>query len=166
MKMTSKLAAFLTTMLLAATAGAAQFYKWTDDQGVTHYSEEAPPASAGKASEVKVRTKLPSGAREAMDNQQKAGSDALKKDAANKDKSAGKKDEKPQSAANAPKDDAKTPEQYAEKCKQLKENLATLQSRGRVREAEPDGSVRALSDEEKQQRQDETQRQIKAFCEG
>ncbi len=167
MKMTNTLAAIVTATLLSTSVSAAQFYKWTDEQGVTHYSEAPPPSSVGKASEVKVRTKLPSGAKEILDNQQKIVDDKSKNNALGKDKAVGKKnDDKtaPSTAAATP--DQKTPEQYAEKCKMLRENLETLQTRGRIREANADGSVRALPDEEKQQRLDETQRQIKAFCEG
>ena len=39
------------------------------------------------------------------------------------------------------------------------------QSRGRIREADEKGETRYLTDEEKQQRLDDVQRQIKAFCE-
>lgn len=156
MKMTMTLAAFLAALALGNTAQAAQFYKWTDEQGATHYTETPPPASAGKASEVKVRTKLPSGAQAAQP-----------KDAAEKaaKPAAGKKDEKAPAAAKTG-DKSQAPEQYAEKCKTLKSNLDAMQSHGRVRETDAEGNVRALTDEEKQQRMDETQREIKAYCEG
>lgn len=157
MKMTKTLAAFSAAFLLSSAASAAQFYKWTDEQGVTHYSEEAPPSSASKASEVKVRTKLPSGSSAAAAGTAKAAADV--------NKAAPKKDEKA-GAKKTPDSEKKSPEQYAEKCKTLKENLEAMQSHGRVRETTADGTVHALSEEEKQQRMDETQRQIKAFCEG
>ncbi len=158
MKMTKLLAAGLTVFALSPLAMAAQFYKWTDEQGVTHYSEEPPPASAGKASEVKVRTRLPSGAQ--------TDADAVTDDKAATKPQAGKPDKKEDKAATKPDESKAPPEQYAERCKSLKENLEAMQSRGRVRETGADGSVRALTDEEKQQRLDDTQRQIKAFCEG
>ncbi|MDQ8038379.1 MAG: DUF4124 domain-containing protein [Pedobacter sp.] len=161
MKMTSTLAALLATFLLTGTVEAAQFYKWTDEQGVTHYTESPPPASAGKASEVKVRTKLPSGAREAAENSKKAATPE-----AGKGKAADKKDDKAAAPAKNTAENKETPEQYAEKCKTLKANLDAMQSHGRVRETDAEGNVRALSDEEKQKRMDETQREIKAYCEG
>lgn len=160
MKMTSTLTAFLTAMLLTTGVSAAQFYKWTDEQGATHYSESPPPASAGKASEVKVRTKLPSGTREALESQQKAASENAEKGLA-----AGKKDEKSASTAKTAAEDKKSPEQYAEKCKTLRSNQEAMQSHGRVKESGADGSVRVLTEEEKKQRMDEVQREIKAFCE-
>lgn len=156
MKITNALAAFSAALLLSSAASAAQFYKWTDEQGVTHYSEEAPPASAGKASEVKVRTKLPSGSAAATTGSAKAAADV--------NKAQKKKDDK--ATAAKPSNDNKTPEQYAEKCKGLRSNLDAMQSHGRVMETAADGSVRPLTEEEKQKRMDETQREIKAYCEG
>lgn len=168
MTITKTLAAFSATLLLSSTVVAAQFYKWTDDQGATHYSEEPPPASVGKASEVKVRTKLPSGSRAAAEAQAAAAATVTGKakggDKADTAGTPGKKNEKP--ADTVPASDTKTPEQYAEKCKTLRANLEAMQAHGRVRETAADGSVRSLSDEEKQKRMDETQRQIKGFCEG
>lgn len=162
MKMTSTLATLLATFLLAGTVEAAQFYKWTDEQGATHYSEEPPPASAGKASEVKVRTKLPSGAREAAENSKKAATS----EAGKGKPAADKKDEKATAPAKSSAESKEPPEQYAEKCKTLKSNLEAMQSHGRVRETDAEGNVRALTEEEKQKRMDETQREIKAYCEG
>lgn len=160
MKMTSTLAALLATFLLAGTVEAAQFYKWTDEQGVTHYSEEPPPASASKSSEVKVRTRLPSGAQEA---QQKAAAEKSGT-AASKDAGADKKNGK--TAPAKATEEKKSTEQYAEKCKTLRANLEAMQNHGRVKASGADGEVRVLTDEEKNQRMDETQREIKAFCEG
>ncbi|MGH8493635.1 MAG: DUF4124 domain-containing protein [Moraxellaceae bacterium] len=159
--MTSTLATLITAILLTTTAGAAQFYKWTDDQGVTHYSEEPPPASASKSSEVKVRTRLPSGAQTQIDKEAKPVDDKNAKSQPKKDDKAA-----PDKTSTDKAADNQTPEQYQEKCKALKANLETMQSHGRVREADKEGNLRALSEEEKQRRMDETQRGIKAYCEG
>lgn len=160
MKMTSTLIAFLTAMLLSTGVSAAQFYKWTDEQGATHYSESPPPASAGKASEVKVRTKLPSGTREALESQQKAANEKTEKSPASS-----QKDGKAAPPAKTADENKKSPEQYAEKCKTLRSNQEAMQNHGRVKESSADGSVRVLTEEEKHQRMDEVQREIKAFCE-
>lgn len=57
MKRTLCLLSLVAPLLAAAPAEAAKFYKWTDAQGVTHYSADPPPASANKASEVRVRSR-------------------------------------------------------------------------------------------------------------
>jgi hypothetical protein len=43
-------AALLAALIVAApaTAAAQQFYKWVDDQGVTHYGEKPPPGRPAK----------------------------------------------------------------------------------------------------------------------
>lgn len=157
MKTTASLAAFLGTLLLAASAQAAQFYKWTDEQGVTHYSADPPPKSVGNASEVKVKTRLPADSEAAGSKLEKQRTDAKKADKA---------------APAAPKkEDSATaakpgPERYAEKCKNLQSDLKAMQEHARISVADDKGEVRTLTEEEKQQRIDDAQRQVKAFCEG
>lgn len=156
MKILKLHAALLGVALLASPVMAGQFYKWTDEQGVTHYSEEPPPKSAKNAAEVKVQTRTPSGAAAAEENLQKQREAATKAMAdANKDK---------KSPAPTPSDKADK-SQYAERCKQLKANLDTMESHGRVSEMDEKGEKRVLPEEEKTKRMDETKRQIKAFCE-
>lgn len=36
-------------MALAATAAQAQYFRWVDEQGKTHYGDRPPPTAAGKA---------------------------------------------------------------------------------------------------------------------
>lgn len=153
MKMTTTGAALLGALLMASVAAAAQFYKWTDEQGVTHYSEDPPPKSATGTSEVKVQTRLPSDSDEAVSNLQKQRDETLKAS-----------DKAKEDATKSKVDVSKAPEKYAEKCKTLQANLQAMQEHGRVKETDDKGEVRVLTDEEKNNRMDETQRQIKAFC--
>ncbi len=46
------LASGLAALVLALPAAAADFYKWVDDKGVTHYSSEPPPNS--KSQQVRI----------------------------------------------------------------------------------------------------------------
>jgi hypothetical protein len=150
MKTTTALAVLLGMLAHPAWA-AEQFYKWTDEQGVTHYSADPPPKSATSTSEVKVSTRLPSDGEDAPPA-------APKQDAPDR-KDGDKK------AADADKPaTGKVPPQYAERCKTLQSNLQTMQEHGRVKTTDDKGEVRVLSDEEKQKELDDTQRQIKAFC--
>lgn len=141
--------------LLAAPAMAAQFYKWTDENGVTHYSETPPPDSVKSSTAIKVPSRQPSGAETAAQNLQKQREAAIKAlDEAGKKGTA--------ATPGAAKDNK---EQYAERCKQLKANLAVMESSGRVSEKDDKGEKRILTEEEKAKRIEDTRRQIKAFCE-
>src|SRR5258708_26942007 len=45
-------ASFIAAAVLAAAAWGAGTYKWTDDQGVVHYSDKAPPEMPTKGATV------------------------------------------------------------------------------------------------------------------
>lgn len=147
--------AALLGSLLAAPVMAAQFYKWTDENGVTHYSENPPPATAKSSSEVKVQTRLPSGTTAATDSLER------QREAASKRLSEKTQTETQDTSSTAKSDKS----DYAERCRQYKSNLEAMESHGRVSETNSQGEKRILSDEEKNKRMDETRRQIKAFCE-
>jgi hypothetical protein len=161
MKTTTSLLSCLALggLLLAAAPAdaAAKFYKWTDEQGATHYSEDPPPSTVKGASEVKVRTRLPYSSEEKAAAPQ-AGKEtaSAKKDDKKDDKSKGKKEEAPKAPP--------APEQYAEKCKKLNSDLQTMQEHERVKVTDASGEPRVLTSDEKSARQDSIQREIKAFC--
>ena len=117
----------------------------------THYSADPPPKSATATSEVKVSTRLPSDGEDTPPATPKQDAPAKKegdKKAADTDKPA----------------TGKVPPEYAERCKILQSNLQTMQDHGRVKMTNDKGEVSVLSDEEKKKQMDDTQRQIKAFC--
>lgn len=140
--------------LLATPVMAAQFYKWSDEQGVTHYSESPPPETAKGATEVKVQTRTPSGSEAAVENLQK------QREAATKSLTDAEKKKTPGKTSPAKADKS----EYAERCKKLQANLATMESSGRVSEPDENGEKRYLTEEEKNKRMDDTRRQIKAYC--
>lgn len=166
MKRTLCLLSLVAPLLATAPAEAAKFYKWTDAQGVTHYSADPPPASANKASEVRVRSRQ---ADEAEADQAEAAGDGAQPAAAGKSAAAAKPAAAAKETAGEAKDKnetaAKAPEQYAEKCKQFRSNLQSMEEHARVKETDAKGEVKVLTDEEKNARLDVTRRQIKAFCE-
>ena len=51
-----KRTALLMLLLLAAGAAGAQVYKWVDDKGVTHYSDQPPPPSTPARTKVEVKS--------------------------------------------------------------------------------------------------------------
>lgn len=156
--------ALLALALGASTAEAAKFYKWTDADGVTHYSAD-PPADASKASEVRVKNRSSAAAPAGGDAAPASGTGAADADAGaggmDKKERAGK-DKKDEPA----KATGKEPAQYAEKCKQLRQDLQTIQEHERIKTRDvASGEVRVLTEDERNSRLDDTQRQIKAYCE-
>jgi hypothetical protein len=148
---------FLATVALGAYA-SEEYYKWIDERGVTHYSE-TPPDDTGKfkSQVISVSTRLPMGSEAAVSNLEKQRSDAAKEKTQGKEgvTKVGKK-----------ADVSNAPDQYKEKCTQLKADLQTLSDKaGRIKIQDAKGEVHTMTEEERTQRIDENQRQIKAFCE-
>lgn len=139
----------LACLVTAGPAFADKYFKWTDAKGVTHYSDAPPPPDAASTGEVKVTTRLPSDSESAVERLEKQRAETLKNLNA------------PATAAVPAKVDKS---QYAERCKQLRANLQTMQNSGRVKEQDEKGETRVLTEEEKKQRMDDAERQIKAFC--
>ena len=141
--------------LLATPVMAAQYYKWIDDQGVTHYTETPPPETAKGATEVKVQTRTPSGAEAAVENLQK------QREAATKSLTDAEKKKTPEKTSPSKADKAAN----AERCKKLQANLVIMETNGRVSELVEKGEKRYLTEEEKTKRMDDARKQIKVLCE-
>ena len=135
---------FLTASLLIGicpVSMAAQIYKWVDEQGVTHFDTQ-PPQGREAATVV---TPSPSAGKPAT----------LPRSNAIGDQQAIDKTVKKQVA-----------EQQAQLkvfCEQARTNLAQLQNNPRLRE-DVDGEMRRLTDEQRQERTAEAQRQIAENC--
>lgn len=166
MKKTHSFLACLALAVLATSAQAgSKFYKWTDAQGVTHYTAEPPPSTVKGASEVKVRSQqLPEEAADAATSAQEAGNNAQKTDTKGKDQDQAKSKEKEKDKEQK-KEGAAGNERYAERCTKLNADLDTMKTHTQIRVSDGKGEAKLLSDEEKNAKQDEVQRQIKAFCE-
>lgn len=158
MNKTIALASLLALALGVPAAEAAKFYKWTDDKGVTHYTIEPPPAGA-KSSEVRIKTRSYSDAEEPVPAA--AGKGPKPAPGASGQRAAPAKPD----AAKEQKADTRTPEKYAEKCKNLRANLQSMQEHARVKVQEGGGEPRLLTDAEKNSRLEDTQRELKAYCE-
>ena len=121
----------LTLMSLAACASAAekqQAYKWTDANGVVHFTDTPPPKEIPNVQAVKI-----------VDN-------ATVVDAAPAN------DKTAQASTDAKAPAADTPENRAKLCDQAKHNLAMLQSPFPVSELGPDGKVKTIDDKERDAR--------------
>jgi hypothetical protein len=120
---------------------AGQIYKWVDAQGVTHFGAQPPQ---GQAATSVVTPSVPAGKPSTLPR-----SDAIG------DQQAIDKTVKKQVA-----------EQQAQLkvfCEQARTNLAQLQNNPRLRE-EIDGEMRRLTDETRQERITEAQKQIEQNC--
>lgn len=130
----------LLALVLSPNALSKDFYKWQDEQGVTHYS--AHPPRGDKAS-TKIRaTNIKGKAAPAKSSAPKNEAPAATKPTS-VEKAASKKD--PQA------------------CKRARTNLKTLQEHGRVRVKEGD-DYRFLSDEEHKANQLRAKKEIKTAC--
>lgn len=131
---------FLFTSLAISQSALSsdKVYTWTDAQGVVHYGERPPKDT--KATLIRTRT--------------------------------GHSDPAPQSEAPAaPQETTEQPQQTsgveknAQQCTTARQNLTTLTGYARVKIADANGETRYLSEEEKQQKMDETQKVIDQVCE-
>ena len=149
----------------------AAIYKWVDEQGNTHYSQNK-PASATKTERIKVSSERPED------------TSSYKKPSLNKPEEADPAAEGEETADSTPQTEEekqKQAEQEAAKkaaeekpkiskkkkkagCESARRNLSTMQSRGQIRTKDKDGNYRYMSDAEKQARIKRTQDIIKKNC--
>jgi hypothetical protein len=141
---------FLGLCLSATTAFAAQsqVYKWTDAQGVVHYSDAPPPTSQPNVQQVRV-----------------SGGDrphAVEGDATADVPASKPADATPPDNATA---QAAPPENSHDKdCANARSNLELLQSKFQVSVAGSDGKAVALDDKARQAQIADMNAQIATFC--
>lgn len=131
-------------MLSSPTMAAKSYYKWVDENGVTHYSARKPHDKESEA--ISVTTGL---SRDDSDQPSPAENSA-QADAASTSEDPAAED------PEANKD--------PERCEIAKSNLKILNESARIREATEDGSFRYLSDDEKGQRKETAQQAITESC--
>ena len=154
----------LTGLLtLAAANSHAAIYKWVDEEGNVHYSQEK-PTGATNTERMNISGYKPED------------TSTYKKPSLNK-KEEGKPDEQakegeenqqqdPQAAAPKEEDPMKKmdPKKKKQGCESAKNNLATMQARGQIRTRDADGNLRYLTEAEKQARIKKSQDIIKKHC--
>ena len=145
--------ATLSTVILfsSAAALAGKIYKWTDAEGNVHYGSDKPADSDAEKMKVDTsKTGVDRGA-EALDNL-KQGVD----DDAERIKEEGIPAEPP--VPSLPMKEVK------KRCQNAKQDLATIQARGQLRERDASGEIRYVSDEEKQRRIKAAKQQVREYC--
>jgi hypothetical protein len=138
----------LLCTVVAAHAAPTQVYKWTDANGVVHYSEAPPPPTTPKVETVHVSGDDRAHAAESAD----AGSGDKPKDA---------------TAANASPANAavpNTPENRAKECQMARNNLTLLQSNAPVNVVGADGKTQPMEDSSRQARIEGVKDQIALLC--
>lgn len=160
-----KLSLFSVLMSMSSLNQAAEsFYKWVDERGVTHYSQNPPEeTSKVKPETVNVSTYVPRGADDAVKKSEQQRTEKIDTLKTNKNGKEGVT----KTGDNAKKTDiSKVKADYKEKCAAQQKNQEALTSRGdNVRITDANGEQRKMTSEELAQKRDETQRLIKAYCE-
>lgn len=121
-------------LFLSATGVTAAMYKWVDEDGVTHYTQQPPPAG------IEAETMKPP---PAVDS--KAAGESLQKrlqQFEKNDKEKGEQTEKQQETRL-------TAQEKKENCRKARERLTSFQ-RPRVNFVDKDGTRRRASEEERQ----------------
>jgi hypothetical protein len=144
----------ICALLVFATASPAadtqDIFKWTDDQGEVHYTQFPPP---GRKAEKLREAPPPAQSPEIQQNDLQKQVDTMEQQ--NEEQLQGAKDAK----------------QWADiqkirrsNCETAHKNLVNLQRGGNVRYMGPNGEVIRLTEEERQKRLDETNKQIEENC--
>ena len=135
-------------LVFFCSLGIADVYKWTDDKGITHYTQYKPLKY--KSELVDAPPPPPSSAPD------------LNKPYAEQINQVGQQRRQQQAAskASASKDDFN-----AQQCSTAKKNLNMLRSEGRVSFIDSSGEKVYFTDEQKQSRIQEAQKQIEFYCE-
>lgn len=137
----------VAALVAAQPLVAAEYYKWVDEAGVTHYSQQPPP------DDVRARVKAESATLPASTPDAPPGGSA----------SAGEPGTQ-SGAEDAEADEG--PGTVAEFCKQMREREQTLAGDRPVRTKNADGTLEPLAGEARQQRLQQVRSQIEQHCQG
>ena len=140
-------------LTLASLSSAAKFYKWVDDNGVTHYG--ASPPLGVQAIEVNTRTSASSDQERAIDSLNAKREASARAKAADEQRAEEKKrmDTEPDAVAR-------------ERCEQHQKNLDTLKNKPIVRQDNPEtGEMEVLDQEARNKMIVETQEALNQ-CQG
>ncbi len=146
---------FLTVLMAccmwAGPAHAGNAFKWVDEQGVTHYSQTPPPGQRSESVAVPGRPapeKPPAASAEASQPQP-----------------AGAEQPAPEAGQTPDQRTAAEREAIGQKvCQGLREDLAKLEQYPRIFLRDAQGKGVWLTPEERQQRIDQTKKQLQEMC--
>lgn len=149
--------ALLASTLLVLLAGHASagnaFYKWTDKDGVTHYSESPPPDGVS-GTEVRTRDTASSDQEKALERLQE------RREAADKARSAAAKRE-----SEAAREKAEPEAVAKERCEQYRKNLEVLRTKPVVRSRDPETGEETVLDTEQRETMIKEAEEVLRNCE-
>ena len=138
-------------LALAAPLQADEIYKWVDEEGVTHYSQQPPPS--GDADRIGVDTPPEEEIERERREMEKTG-----------ERLEAQREER-RAAEQQAQENAAEREQREQRCAELRSSLKKLTENRRLLVPDGEGNVRRLPEEERQQRVAERRRQIEEECE-
>ncbi len=148
-----RLFTFFSAMLIFALAPdpayAAKIHKWIDDQGNVHYGRKPPPGTS--SSVVKTQRSHIS-------------EDAAKEQLKRLSEKSAERNENRRLLKRSEDEDAANTARRKDNCEIAKKNLAVLHKPDKVQAKGSDGQPFYLSDEAKQKKIEQSNRQIKEFC--
>ena len=145
--------ATVSTVILLSSAAvlAGKIYKWTDAEGNVHYGSEKPVDAAAEKMKVDTdKTGVNRGAQALDDLKQQVD------DEAEKIKEEGIPEQPP--VPSLPMKEVK------KRCQGARQDLATIQARGQLRERDEKGNISYVTDEDKQRRIKAAKQQIREYC--
>lgn len=137
-------------LALAAPLQADEIYKWVDEDGVTHYSQQPPPS--GDAARVGVDKRPDEEVERERQEMQETG-----------EQLEAQREERREADQQARKE-AGEREEREQRCADLRSSLKKLTENRRLLVPDGDGDVRRLPEEERQERVAERRRQIEEEC--
>ncbi|MBL1143150.1 MAG: DUF4124 domain-containing protein [Proteobacteria bacterium] len=136
-------------MLLISTVSTAEMYKWVDENGDTHYSQSPP------VSDVKVEKIAPPPAVDPSNAQQDLQRTVEKVNSLREERLVARENQEKE------KDEEK---RKKEQCQQLKESLNSLTVRPRANKVDEEGNLVRMTEEERQEKIENTKQQMKEKC--
>ena len=151
-------------LLLAAAPGWAAVYKWVDQDGKVHYSDQPPPETAKKQDVLKAR-RAPSTppAPPAAEEGDKAAAKGPKTPAEQEMEFRKRRLEAAEAEAKR-QQEAQANEEKKRNCAQARSRLTALETGGRVTRYGPNGEQLYLSDDEMARELGEARRVADSWC--
>ncbi|MBY6205913.1 DUF4124 domain-containing protein [Halomonas denitrificans] len=136
----------LALVLAASTSGWGQtFYKWTDDEGTTHFTASPPDDRDYETVNTSISVVSRVGGSTAPEP-------------------APEDEEEAADEAQMPRQGEPDPEQVAARCTQARENMFWLQNRRRIEVERADGTIEYVEGEDREAMIAETQAFIDQWC--
>lgn len=146
--------ALVLALTLSSASLADEFYKWVDENGVTHYTQ-TPPKQPGVSSQKIRASGTTVNQEEAAKAKQRLQSSrsSFQTSAEQRAITEGLEEEEKEKALK-----------MAKYCEDARKNLKVLNEHARIREKGKDGEYRVLSEEEKQAKVARNQKHVKEYC--